>query len=469
MATPTISLEKSSYTIGETAIISWVASPAESDFKHYWLVIKNTTNGKTYYGTATGGDGDVSANHYDLAITESGVYKVDVYAVDHGGGGKSDSKTFGVGKYEITTPSISFDKSSYIEGETAKITWTASLSESDLKHYWLVIKNTTNGKTYYGTATGGDDDVNANHYDLPLTESGTYKVDVYAVDHGGGGKSDSKTFIVEQYELTTPTITFDKNVYMVGETAKITWEASPAGSKLKHYWIVIKNTTIDKLYYGTATGGDGDVNANHYDLPLTESGTYKVDVYAVNQDGSGKTDSKTINVVQYDLTTPNISFDKDRYIVGDTAKITWSSSPTGPDFKHYWLVIKNTTSDKLYYGTATGGDGDVNANHYDLPLTESGTYKVDVYAVNRDGSGKSDSKTFVVSKELFEIGDTNLDGNISISDVTAIQRHLAELAVFNDEQLSVADTNGDGEINISDATHLQMYLAEYGVILGKQT
>ena len=66
------------------------------------------------------------------------------------------------------------------------------------------------------------------------------------------------------------------------------------------------------------------------------------------------------------------------------------------------------------------------------------------------------------------VGDTNLDGHITISDVTAIQRHLAEMHIFTDEQLALADTNGDGEINITDATHLQMYLAEYGVVLGKQ-
>ena len=66
------------------------------------------------------------------------------------------------------------------------------------------------------------------------------------------------------------------------------------------------------------------------------------------------------------------------------------------------------------------------------------------------------------------IGDSNLDGIINIRDVTAIQRHIAELELFSDEHLVVADTNGDGEINVSDATHLQMYLAEYNVILGKQ-
>ena len=50
-----------------------------------------------------------------------------------------------------------------------------------------------------------------------------------------------------------------------------------------------------------------------------------------------------------------------------------------------------------------------------------------------------------------------------------IQKHLAELIHFTDEQLALADTNGDGEINISDATHLQKYLAEFdGIVLGKQ-
>lgn len=66
------------------------------------------------------------------------------------------------------------------------------------------------------------------------------------------------------------------------------------------------------------------------------------------------------------------------------------------------------------------------------------------------------------------IGDTNLDGKINVNDVTAIQRHLADLETFTEKQLAVADTNGDGKVDIADATHLQMYLAEYGVVLGKQ-
>lgn len=79
--------------------------------------------------------------------------------------------------------------------------------------------------------------------------------------------------------------------------------------------------------------------------------------------------------------------------------------------------------------------------------------------------------TAIVSLSSFskcKLADANLDGSITISDVTAIQYYLAELTEFTDEQLAVADTNGDGEVNISDATHLQMFLADFeGFVLGK--
>ena len=69
----------------------------------------------------------------------------------------------------------------------------------------------------------------------------------------------------------------------------------------------------------------------------------------------------------------------------------------------------------------------------------------------------------------YQIGDSNLDGRITVSDVTAIQRYLVELENFTDEQILLADTNGDGEIDIADATHLQMYIAEFdGIVLGNQ-
>ena len=76
------------------------------------------------------------------------------------------------------------------------------------------------------------------------------------------------------------------------------------------------------------------------------------------------------------------------------------------------------------------------------------------------------SETFIV--HVYELGDANLDGRINVRDVTAIQRHIADLEKIDDEQLAVADANGDGVVTIDDATLLQMFLAEYDVILGKE-
>ena len=64
------------------------------------------------------------------------------------------------------------------------------------------------------------------------------------------------------------------------------------------------------------------------------------------------------------------------------------------------------------------------------------------------------------------IGDVNNDGNINIFDVTAIQRHLAEMELLSGDGLKAADCTGDGKVSIDDATRLQMYLAEYDVTLG---
>ena len=56
-------------------------------------------------------------------------------------------------------------------------------------------------------------------------------------------------------------------------------------------------------------------------------------------------------------------------------------------------------------------------------------------------------------------GDANGDGEIDISDVTAIQKYAAAYEKFNAAQLKYADVNKDGEVDINDATAVQKYIA----------
>lgn len=67
---------------------------------------------------------------------------------------------------------------------------------------------------------------------------------------------------------------------------------------------------------------------------------------------------------------------------------------------------------------------------------------------------------FVLLSEV-KLGDVNGDGNINITDVTDIQRHIAKLKLLEGDFLRAADVNGDETINITDATAVQKYIAKY--------
>ena len=66
--------------------------------------------------------------------------------------------------------------------------------------------------------------------------------------------------------------------------------------------------------------------------------------------------------------------------------------------------------------------------------------------------GKADPK--------YLLGDVNLDGSISIKDVTKIQRYLAKSATLDADALYRANVKRSGTCNIVDATLIQKYVAK---------
>ena len=83
-----------------------------------------------------------------------------------------------------------------------------------------------------------------------------------------------------------------------------------------------------------------------------------------------------------------------------------------------------------------------------------GSYAYD-YAKNRGNQ--------YVLLDGVKLGDADGDGSVNVSDVTTIQRYLAELETLEGIYLHAADANQDGSVDISDATALQMYIAEYAL------
>lgn len=67
--------------------------------------------------------------------------------------------------------------------------------------------------------------------------------------------------------------------------------------------------------------------------------------------------------------------------------------------------------------------------------------------------------TFAQSENTLILGDANLDAKVNIKDATIVQKYIAKLVEFADDNSTCADCNVDEKINIKDATWIQKYVA----------
>ncbi|MBQ1977886.1 MAG: dockerin type I repeat-containing protein, partial [Ruminococcus sp.] len=96
------------------------------------------------------------------------------------------------------------------------------------------------------------------------------------------------------------------------------------------------------------------------------------------------------------------------------------------------------------------------------------TYTVDpdtniVESSDKSNSSDDNTPTTPDTNPETHIYDVNLDGKFNIKDATFIQKFLANIVDFNDDNIRNADVNDDNKINIKDATTLQKILAGIAV------
>lgn len=53
------------------------------------------------------------------------------------------------------------------------------------------------------------------------------------------------------------------------------------------------------------------------------------------------------------------------------------------------------------------------------------------------------------------LGDANMDGNISVLDVTEVQNGIAGALELSEYQNKLADINNDGSVSVNDVTQIQ--------------
>ncbi len=107
-------------------------------------------------------------------------------------------------------------------------------------------------------------------------------------------------------------------------------------------------------------------------------------------------------------------------------------------------------------------EGDAYADAFTIsgaPKQREITFTVTDGALSYSGVS-AEAMTAAFTEEIDEIllGDVDGDGEVTILDATAVQRHLASIPTFAYNE-AAADTDGDGGISIIDATYIQRWLA----------
>lgn len=143
------------------------------------------------------------------------------------------------------------------------------------------------------------------------------------------------------------------------------------------------------------------------------------------------------------------------------------TSDMGKVVVNYVYEVDNTKLEESVVLQGTVGSGYQTTPSAVIP----DTYIVDT--VEGDVTGKFEAGTKEVTykykdyvPETILNADFNGDGRINILDVTEMQKHLAGLVTFTDEQIAKFDLDYNGSNNILDCTMLAKYIAGYSVSTG---
>ena len=115
-------------------------------------------------------------------------------------------------------------------------------------------------------------------------------------------------------------------------------------------------------------------------------------------------------------------------------------------------------------------------NGYETSVDSSLSLEYDFDSIEGEAKGvfTEEDITVTYKYELYKAprlvtGDVSDDGKITIADATAIQKYIAGLIDFTDEQKVNGDYDYSNEVNIKDATMLQKHLAGFSVSIGTVT
>ena len=329
----------------------------------------------------------------------------------------TDAQLFQIWKVDIVGD---FSIKSTVDDNIVNLDWTPS---NNAEGYKVNIWNTDSieDTPYCSCVTTNT------HFSKELPQ-GNYRVCVFSYNNS----SEKASNIIY---VTTKDVISSIDIDSLGFKLSLSSNSYTYDGKAKTPTVTIKNDTATLIK-------DTDYTVEYSNN--INAGTATVTVTGIGNYTGILTKTFIINKAQQ---TVNATISSNTLDIGDTSEITASGQGTISYISSNTNVATVNNS-----GIVTG--------------ISAGTATITVTATGNNNYNEA-SKTFtVLVKNSHVLGDANCDGVISIADATTLQKYLANIVDFNDEQLAVADTNGDGSVSIADATQIQKYLAQLIPSLG---
>ncbi len=317
-------------------------------------------------------------------------------------------------------------------------TWTtfATCTPNSTWQQYIYNLNVTGNVRFKFAQTAGSrlniDDIAITSNSAPVTNPQiTAPVNGSTVNVGtiaATGTSVSKTITVKGSDLTKAlSVSVNGTGFTVSPSTISATSANNGTSVTVTYTSSVAGNATGTLTIGSSEASV-TVNLTASKVAAPTISITSLDVIEAEQDG-------TSAYVQGSVSTENNSANITLSVEGNFElslnRYSWSRTLTlDPTGEVFYVRLANTGTAGDYYGTITATTGAVTA-----------------YA---DVLG-------TVNPRQIQPGDVNMDGNVNISDVTALIDYLLGASVEPFNQVA-ADVNQDGAINISDVTRLIDFL-----------
>lgn len=312
--------------------------------------------------------------------------------------------------------------------------------------------------------------------EITVTKSGYGELVLTAAkDHAGPN--------VDKFEFTCKEVNQEGMLILPTDSTSVTYEAENA----QLVPTVADNKHVHTKDDSKASGGkllDWYMAGDKVIIPFyaEKAGTYTVAISSECGRVEGTNNPNILNVTGTKVQSAEYKF--------------YGTNPVSIVTSEYQLVVTEAGYGEIVFTAAEGYDGPnldklvftlneeeqptVDKTALDAKIKEAQAIK-DVYTVNSFkklteaiAAGntimeKSDATqtevndavtaiTEAISALAYNNGDVNHDGNVDISDVTAIQKYLVKIVEDNFD-VTLADTNNDDKVNILDGTIIQLVIS----------